>query len=134
MARMRTYFQVSSLLDEVLERGADGAGIEAGAEVQQARSFPDTTLGGRAEIEQQRMCGVFGGDRLQGTGNAVEDDGEFVVEVMRGGGSYGAGAMGIGKFFHSRMLPRGQADQTSENVYQIESERNCATKIAVNAS
>lgn len=57
----------------------------------------------------------------QRAGDATHNDGQFIVEIVGGCGGYGAGAIGIAKWFHSRKLPRRYREQTFRNPYQIES-------------
>jgi hypothetical protein len=108
--------------------------MEAGAEIQQARGFPDAALGRGSNVQQQFACGMVRGNGAQRIGDTAENDGQFIVEIVSGCGSYGAGAIGSGKVFHSRMLHRKLAGAAAKIAYQLEFERNTATKINVNAS
>ena len=66
------------------------------------------------------MLGAEGGEDF---GHAAHDDGEFVVEIVRGGREDGAGAFGVTQVVHGRMLPGGLPEGGGEIAYQIESER-----------
>lgn len=77
---------------------------------------------------------MFGGNGAQRVGDTAENNGQFIVEIVSGCGGYSAGAVGGGKLFHSRMLHRKLARTAAKIAYQLESERNNATKINVNAS
>jgi hypothetical protein len=73
----------------------------ASGEVQQAGDFPGAPPDGAFNIGQVEAGGVAG---LQGRNrfrDAVDDDGEFVIEITGGGGCNGAGPIDIGKAFHT---------------------------------
>ena len=46
----------------------------------------------------QRVCG------------GIDDDGQFVIEVVRGGSGNGTGPIGVSQSFHTRMLAGEQPD------------------------
>ena len=47
---------------------------------------------------------------FQGVGGGIDDDGQLVIEVVRGGGGNGTGAIGVSQSFHTRMLAGERAD------------------------
>ena len=99
--------------DEALHGDGDSEGSAAGAEVQEAGCLPNAVLGGALQVEDQGAGGVSRLEGMQGEGGSVDDDGEFVIEVMRGGGGHGTGAIGFRKAFHIRMVAGGRWAQES---------------------
>ena len=89
---------------EAFHGDAGGAGAAAGAEVEEAGGFPDAALGGALEIEEERAGGVARLELDEGVVGGVDDDGQLVIEVMRGGGGHGAGTVGFGESFHIRIV------------------------------
>jgi hypothetical protein len=81
-------------------------GVPTSAEIQKARSSPHASLGRGPEVQQQRVVRMIHVNRLQSAGNAAQNYRQFVVEILRGCGGYGAGVAGIGEVFHGCMLPR----------------------------
>jgi hypothetical protein len=41
---------------------------------------------------------------FQGVRSGIDDDGQLVIEVVRGSGGNGTGAIGVSQSFHTRML------------------------------
>ena len=72
-----------------------GAGAAARAVIEQAGGLPDAALGGALQFEKQRAGGMPGFQGFEGVRGGVDDDGQFVIEVVSGGGSNGAGAIGV---------------------------------------
>jgi hypothetical protein len=56
------------------------------------------------QIEEKRAGGVAGFEGFEGARGRVDDDGQFVVQVVRGGGGNGTGSVGVRQSFHTRML------------------------------
>ena len=46
---------------------------------------------------------------LQGVRRGIDDDGQLVIEVVRGGGGNGTSAIGVSQSFHTRILAGKQA-------------------------
>lgn len=98
---MRTLFRVAAAqLEKRFEGSSAGPGSPAGAEVQESGRFPGAALGGAAGLDEEGSGRVIQGEGRQGIGKAREDDGQLIIEVMRGSGSHGSGAIVAGKTLH----------------------------------
>ena len=94
-------FQGSAVwLEERFERCRAGPGSAACAEIQQTGSFPGAALSRAACFDEERARGMIGRERGKGIGKAGENDGQLIVEVMRGSGGHGAGAIVARKALH----------------------------------
>ena len=89
MARMRTVFRLNPL-DHPFE--ADGTGTDslAGGVIQQPGCRPGATLGGAAQVQEERTGRMARLDGADGEGDAVQDHGQFFIEIMRGRRGNGA--------------------------------------------
>jgi hypothetical protein len=56
------------------------------------------------QIEQKGSGGMARFQGFQGVRRGIDDDGQLVIEVVRGGGGNGTGAIGVSQSFHTRML------------------------------
>jgi hypothetical protein len=80
----------------------------ANSVVQEAGSFPDAALGSALEVEEEGTGGVSRFQGFEGRGGGVDDDGEFIVEIVRGGGGNGTGSVGVRESFHTRIVAGAQ--------------------------
>jgi hypothetical protein len=79
-------------------------GTTARAVVQETGSLPDAPLGGALQVEQKRAGGMPGFQGLEGVRGGVDDDGQFVIQVVRGSGGNGTGSVGVRQSFHTSTL------------------------------
>ena len=82
-----------------------------GGIIEKPGGLPGASLDGTAGVQEQGPGGVPGFESRDRIANAAEYDGQLVVEVVRGGSSYSARAMGFVKAFHKRMV----TGETGEN-------------------
>ena len=61
------------------------------------------------EVEEKGAGRVAGFEGFEGAGGGVDDDGQFVIEIVRGSGGNGTGSVGLRQSFHTRMLAGGRA-------------------------
>ena len=79
----------------------------AGAEVEHGGGFPDAALGGGGEVVEEEAGRMAGFEHLERGPGAVKDDGHFIVDIVRGSGCNGAGAVGASKTFHNSSFAGG---------------------------
>jgi len=62
---------------------------------------------------------------LQGLGGGIDDDGQFVIQVVRGSGGNGTGSVGMRQSFHNSTLP-GERERfrTARDEIPLESVKN----------
>ena len=82
----------------------------ARAVVQEAGGLPDAPLGGALEVEQKRAGGMPGFQCLEGSGGGINDDSQFVIQVVRGSGGNGTGSVGVRQSFHNSTLAGERVD------------------------
>jgi hypothetical protein len=80
------------------------------AVVQEAGGLPDAPLGGALQVEQKRAGGMPGFQGLEGVRGGVHDDGQFVIQVVRGSGGNGTGSVGVRQSFHNSTLAGARVD------------------------
>ena len=90
--------------NETFHGDTDRAGTAANSVVQEAGSFPDAALGSTLEVEEQGAGRMAGFESFESAGGGVDDDGEFIVEIVRGGGGNGTGSVGVRESFHTRIV------------------------------
>jgi hypothetical protein len=90
--------------NETFYRDTYWAGTAADAVVQEAGGFPNATLGSSLEVEEKGTGGMTGFKIFEAAGGGVDDDGEFVVEIVCGGGGNGTSSVGVRESFHNRMV------------------------------
>jgi hypothetical protein len=56
------------------------------------------------EVEEKGSGGMPGLEGFEGVGGGVNDDGQFVIQVVRGGGGNGTGSVGVRQSFHISTL------------------------------
>ena len=74
---------------------------ELAAVIQKSRSFPHAALRRSLQVVEKWACGVPRFQHFHGPGRAVDDNSQFVVEIVSGGCYDGAGPVGSREAFHT---------------------------------
>ena len=69
--------------------------------VQNGGRLPNAALGGSREIVEQQTGRMSGLEQVDGGRSGIQNDGHFFVDIVRGSGSNGAGAIVSRKSFHA---------------------------------
>jgi hypothetical protein len=87
--------------DQALHRNGNRSQAAPVAIVKKPTGFPYAPLGGPLDFAEQVTGGMARLQLGERFGGAVEDDGEFIVEIPSGSSSYGANAVGLAESFHA---------------------------------
>ena len=102
MARMRTVFRLNPL-DHPFQ--ADGTGTDplAGVKFRSPEAVQAQRWAALCRSSRKRPGRVAGFDRADRERDAVQDDGQFFVQVMRGRRGNGAGRIGFRNDIHTTL-------------------------------